>query len=94
MALNQLNAALMEHEIAINKRVENLRALQRNLKSVDARASLLKRELRALKEQHDVLVRIKTNISAPSTAAVSVPQHASLESANDSVAARASAHAA
>jgi hypothetical protein len=94
MALNPLNAALKEHEIALNKRVENLRALQRNLKSVDARASLLKRELCALKEQNDVLVRIKTNIGALPAAATSVRQHDSLESANDSVAARVSAHAA
>ena len=94
MALNPLNAALKGHETALNKRIDSLRALQHNLKSVDIRAKELKRELRALKEQDDVLVRIKTNMGAQSAAASSVAQLVSLESANDPTATPESVNAA
>jgi hypothetical protein len=63
-ALNPLDVAIKEHEVQLNKRVENLRKLQDNLHSVGDRTKQLERQLLALKEQHDVLVSIRKNISA------------------------------
>lgn len=63
-ALNPLEAAVKEHEVQLDKRVENLRKLQENLHSVGSRTRQVERELLALKRQHDVLVSIRKNIGA------------------------------
>jgi hypothetical protein len=72
-ALNPLDSAVKEHEVQLNKRVENLRKLQDNLSAVGARTRELERQLLALKAQHDVLVTIRRNISAAAPDAQAQP---------------------
>jgi hypothetical protein len=96
-SLAPLNAAIKEHETQLNKRVENLRNLQHNLHSVGDRSKQLEQQMRALREQYEVLGNIRRNLSgeAPATAvsAAPGPQPVVLSSANDAQAGATSAAA-
>jgi hypothetical protein len=82
-ALNPLEAAIKEHQVQLDKRVENLRKLQENLHSVGNRTKQLERELLALKGQHDVLVSIRKNISAVEPATQATPPASQAAPANE-----------
>jgi hypothetical protein len=83
-ALNPLQAAIKEHGIQLDKRVENLKKLQDNLQSVGTRTRELERQLLALKGQHDVLVTIRKNMDEGGTRAVGQPPAAAdVASANE-----------
>ena len=86
MALNPLNAALKEHETQLNARIENLRKLQHNLSSVANRSKELEQQLFTLKEQHEVLLRIKTAMGTEATGTAPAADIPALRSANDPMA--------
>jgi hypothetical protein len=89
-ALGPLDAAVKEHEVQLNKRVDNLRKLQHNLNAVADRSKQIEKQLLALKGQHDVLLGIKTNMGASAVtapAAASGPQASGPTSANEAHAA-------
>src|SRR5690606_5715741 len=82
-ALDPLEAAIKAHEAQLNKRVENLRKLQDNLQSVGERMRQLERQMLALKEQHDVLVKLRKDIASVETQPQRQPAAAESAPAND-----------
>lgn len=88
-ALVPLDAAMKEHERALNARVDNLRKLQHNLNAVGERTRQLEQQLLALRSQHDGLIAIKKIIdahvpAAPAQASVApMPASPTLGCANE-----------
>jgi hypothetical protein len=86
-ALSPLESAIKEHEVQLDKRVENLKKLQDNLHSVGDRTRELERQLLALKGQHDVLVSIKKNMGEDAGRAgeAVAAAHGAIASANEAM---------